>query len=250
VAKVVILGTASAIPDSKHENTHLAVVGKETTLIDCVGTPTVRLRLAGIDLANIHDLVVTHFHPDHVSGVPLLLMNLWLLGRQEPFRIYGLHHCLDRLENMMASYQWENWPEFFPVAFHRLPERTGVTVLEKADYRILSSPVKHMVPTIGLRIEGQSGERAVAYSCDTEPTPSVVKLASRGEVLIHEASGGGVGHSTAEQAGAVASEAGVRRLLLIHFPTSGVDLSQLVVEAKRTFSGEVALAEDLMQIEL
>jgi ribonuclease Z len=250
VAKVVILGSANAIPDEKHENTHLAIVGNETTLIDCVGTPTVRLHKAGIGLSSINDLIVTHFHPDHVSGVPLLLMNMWLLGRQEPLRIYGLHHCLERLEDMMASYHWDNWPEFFPVAFHRLPERARVTVLQKDDYRVYSSPVRHLVPTIGLRIEGQSRGRAVAYSCDTEPAPSVIDLASGADVLIHEASGGGVGHSTAEQAGAVAHEAEVGRLLLIHYPTLGVDLSGLVAQARHTFEGDVALAEDLMEIEI
>lgn len=250
MAKVVILGTASAIPDEKHENTHLAIVGKETTLIDCVGTPTVRLHKAGIDLSSINDLIVTHFHPDHVSGVPLLLMNMWLLGRQEPLRIYGLHHCVERLEDMMASYHWDNWPDFFPVAFHRLPERARVAVLQKEDYRVFSSPVRHMVPTVGLRIEGQSRGKVVAYSCDTEPTPSIVELAGGADVLIHEASGGGVGHSTAEQAGSAAREAEVGRLLLIHYPTSGADLAQLVAQARRVFSGEVALAEDLMEIEI
>lgn len=251
MTRLVLLGTANAIPDPSRENTHMAVVGSTSTvLIDCVGTPTVHLARAGIRLETITDIIATHFHPDHVSGIPLLLMNMWLLGRDEPLRVYGLHHCLERLEDMMGFYAWDNWPNFFPVAFHRLPERELVPVLEKEDFRILSSPVRHLVPTIGLRIESTVNGRTIVYSGDTEPCPAVVRLASGADVLIHEASGGGTGHSSASQAGAIAREAEVGRLLLIHYPGSSDDARALVGQARVTFSGEVALAEDFMELEI
>jgi ribonuclease Z len=251
MAKLVILGTSNAIPDPQRENTHMAVVGKDgTVLVDCVGTPVVHLTRAGISFDSITDLIATHFHPDHVSGIPLLLMNMWLLGRSEPLRIYGLHHCLERLEDMMGFYQWDNWPNFFPVAFHRLPEREHVLVLAKDDYRIYSSPVRHLVPTIGLRFEASENGRAIAYSCDTEPCPAVVRLASGADVLIHEASGGGVGHSSASQAGAIAREAEVGSLLLIHYPGGTEAASSLVQQARTTFAGEVAVATDFAELEL
>jgi len=247
--KLIVLGTSNAIPDPLRENTHLAVVGKGgTVLIDCVGTPVVHLGKAGITLESITDIVATHFHPDHVSGIPLLLMNMWLLGRQEPLRIYGLHHCLERIEDMMGFYHWDNWPNFFPVAFHRLPERENILLLEHEDFRIYSTPVRHLVPTIGLRIESRDRSRAIAYSCDTEPCPAVVHLASGADVLIHEASGAGVGHTSASQAGAIAREAEVGELLLIHYPAGVGD--SLVQQAKATFNGPIRLAEDFMTFDL
>ncbi len=249
MAKLTILGTAK-IADEQHENTHMALVGSNgAVLIDCVGTPLVRLKKAGISPDSIHDLILTHFHPDHVSGVPGLLMDMWLMGRDHPLRIYGLHHTLERLEDLMAFYHWDNWPDFFQVAFHRLPERERVAVLENDGYRILASPVRHYVPTIGLRFERTDGDRTLAYSCDTEPSQSVVDLASGADVLIHEASGAGVGHSSAAQAGGVAREAEVGRLLLIHYPTH-LPPQSLIDEARQTFPGEVDLAQDFMEIEL
>ena len=75
MAILKILGSANAIPDKNHENTHMAVIGENhTLLIDCVSNPIVRLRKAGIEPDQITDVVLTHFHPDHVSGLPLLLM--------------------------------------------------------------------------------------------------------------------------------------------------------------------------------
>jgi ribonuclease Z len=250
MAKLVILGTAK-VADAAHENTHMAVVGNSgAALIDCVGTPIVRLEKAGITLDQLDDVILTHFHPDHVSGIPLLLMDMWLMGRQKPLRIYGLHHTLERIEDLMSFYRWDNWPQFFPVAFHRLPERDQIVVLENGEYRILSSPVRHVIPTIGLRFESQSRERIIAYSCDTEPCQSVVHLAQGADILIHEASGASVGHSSASQAGSVAQEADVGQLLLIHYPTREGDTSTLLEQARETFSGEVGLAVDLMEIEL
>ncbi|OGO17060.1 MAG: hypothetical protein A2Z14_09135 [Chloroflexi bacterium RBG_16_48_8] len=246
---VVLLGTSNAIPDPAHENTHLAVVTDERViLIDCVGSPNVRLLKAGISMKAITDLILTHFHPDHVSGVPLLLMNMWLEGREDPLRIYGLHHCLERIEDVMALYHWDKWPGFFPVAFHRLPEREYIQVLETNEVRIYSSPVRHLIPTIGLRIENVHGSGIVAYSCDTEPCPSVVRLARKANVLIHEATGFGAGHSSASQAGSIASDARAKRLLLIHYPNVDLDPESLIEQARETFEDDVALAEDFMQI--
>jgi ribonuclease Z len=246
---LVLLGTSNAIPDPSHENTHMAIVASERViLIDCVGSPNVRLKKAGIQLSAITDLILTHFHPDHVSGVPLLLMNMWLEGREKPLRIYGLHHCLERIEDVMALYHWDKWPGFFPVAFHRLPEREYIQVLETDEVRIFSSPVRHLIPTIGLRVENVKENGVVAYSCDTEPCPSVVRLAQKANVLIHEATGFGAGHSSASQAGSIAREAKVNRLLLIHYTIVELDPESLLVQAKETFEGDVALAEDFMQI--
>lgn len=249
MVELVVLGTAASIPNEDHENTHLAVVSEEgALLIDCASTPAVRLAQAGISLNQVTDLILTHFHPDHVSGVPLLLMNMWLSGRKRPLHIYGLHHCLTRVEDMMGFYDWENWPNFFPVAFHRLPEDEGMVVLEKPELRVFSSPVQHMIPTLGLRIEAADGMTA-AYTCDTEPCPEVARLAEGADVLLHEATGLSVGHSSPRQAGEVAANARVGRLLLIHYPPDEVG-PEMVAEAKEAFAGDVVVAEDFMRIQL
>jgi len=234
-----------------HENTHMALrYSKGVVLVDSAASPKVRLDQASLSIHDITDLILTHFHPDHVSGVPLLLMSMWLMGRGESLRIHGLQHCLDRVEQMMDLYHWQGWPRFFPVAFRWLPEREGTLVLEDEDVRILATPVRHLVPTIGLRFDGLSSGRSVVYSCDTEPCASLVRLADGADILLHEASGAAAGHSSASQAGAVARDAGVQKLLLIHFPLDRNGKEALLEQARETFPGEVALAQDFMTIEL
>jgi ribonuclease Z len=248
MAKVTFLGTANAVADEQHENTHLVIEGeKHVVLIDCVGSPVVRLQKAGVDLSRLTDIVLTHFHPDHVSGVPLLLMDLWLLGRHDPLNVYGLTQTLDKLEGVMDLYGWQHWPNFFPVDFYRLPAQPMARVMENSDFHIFASPVKHLIPTVGLRVENQGGGK-LAYSCDTEPCPEVVELASRTDILIHEASGKANGHSSAAQAGEVASQAQTRALYLIHYPTNARP-EELIPQARSTYAGDVHVAKDLMSVE-
>lgn len=251
MAKLIILGSSNAIPDKGHENTHMALIGRErTVLIDCVNNDTVRLPEAGLRFDQLTDLVLTHFHPDHVSGVASLLMSMWLLGRQQPINIYGLAYTLDRMEKVMEFYDWNSWPHFFPVTFIRLPETEMTPVLVCDEFHIFASPVHHLVPNIGLRVECIETDKVLAYSCDTEPCQEVVRLASGANVLIHESSGATIGHTSAEQAAEIACQAEVDALYLIHYPTGKNDTSTLVPDAKRKFASQVALAVDFMTIEL
>ncbi len=247
--KLIILGSSNAIPDREHENTHMVVVGEKTTvLVDCVASPILRLEQAGVDFHSLTDLILTHFHPDHVAGVPQLLMDMWLMGRKNALNIYGLHHTVDRMEDLMGFYSWAEWPNFFPVAFYRLPAQEMTVVLENEEMKIFASPVKHMIPTIGLRFEFKKTQKSLAYSCDTEPCAEVVRLAQGADVLIHESSGAFRGHSSAAQAGDVARQAEVGALYLIHYPTGSYASGDLVAEAKTRFPGPVRLAEDFMTL--
>jgi ribonuclease Z len=250
MAKLVILGSSNAVPSENHENTHMALLGDgRTILIDCVSNPILRLRKAGIEFNELTDLVLTHFHPDHISGVPLLLMNMWLMGRTRLLNIYGLHHTLDRMRDLMVFFDWAEWPNFFPVAFHRLPEHDLTTVLETPEFRMLASPVRHIIPTIGLRIEFQESGKVLAYSCDTEPCPEVIELARDADVLIHEAHGASIGHSSASQAGGIARDARAKSLYLIHYPTWNSNPEPLAEEAAQIYGQDVHLARDFMELE-
>jgi ribonuclease Z len=251
MVKLIILGTSNAIPDVMHENTHLAIVGKKRIiLIDCANNPTIHLANAGIDIQEVTDLILTHFHPDHVSGVPSLLMNSWLMGRSKLLNIYGLTHTLDRVENLMDAYDWKEWPNFYPVVFHRLPEAEMVSLIEVNEFKIYASLVCHMIPTIGLRIELPQSDYVLAYSSDTEPCQSVINLSKDADLLIHEATGEGFGHSSAEQAAEIAREAGAKKLMLIHFRAEEKELEERLSEARKVFNGEVVPAEEFLQLDL
>ena len=248
MTKITFLGTASAIPNASHHNAHFVIEsGQRLVLVDCSGNPIVRFEEAGIDPLRLTDVILTHFHPDHVSGLPLLMMDLWLMGREQALTIHGLQDDLDRIQQMMALYEWESWTGFFPVTFHGLPSEEETPVLTDEELIILASPVCHMIPAIGLRITLPEG--IVTYSTDTGPCDSVIRLAADANVLIHEAAGSGVGHTSAAEAGEAAARAGVETLVLIHYPPEA-NPEELAEEAGKAFSGTVVVSEDLMALEL
>jgi len=112
--------------------------------------------------------------------------------------------------------------------------------------------VKHGAPNIGLRVQFDApAERgAVVYSCDTSPCPSLIALARGADILIHEATflhshaarAASDGHTTGYQAGEVAAQAGVKRLILCHFEAPLHDqVEELRREACQAYSGPVEI---------
>lgn len=250
MVKVIILGSASSIPDVNHGNTHLAISNQNRFIqIDCGGNPIVRLSRAGLDYNQLTDLFLTHFHPDHVSGVPLLLMGMWLLGRQAPLRIYGLQSTVERVEKLMDLFGWKDWPNFFQVTFRTLPPKNMFLAMDD-EFRVYTSPVRHLIPTMGMRVEVVENGKILAYSCDTSPCSSVRELASGADILIHEATGEMLGHSSAFQAGEVAQKARTKSLYLIHYDVDPSIYRNLTAEAQRVYDGPVFLAEDFLEIDL
>jgi ribonuclease Z len=202
-------------------------------MIDCGGDAIQRLMEAGLDPAAIHALVLTHEHPDHVSGFPLLLEKLWLLERSHPLRVYGTAGALRVARELFDAFNTDGWAGVPLREWHPLEQDSDGIVFADDVFEVRGARVDHPVDTIGLRIRGASGA-VVAYSADTAMTPAVEDLARDADVLVHEATGSLPGvHSSPEEAAQTAAAAGVGRLVLVHLPP-GITEGDLD-EARRIF---------------
>jgi ribonuclease Z len=227
-----------------HENAYMVLEGKkDALLIDCAGSPLARLRAAGVDLDKLGSLIITHHHPDHIYGVPSLLLGLRMHGRQVPFDIFGTQESLAVIWGIMDLLEWQKWPNPFPVGRHKVQMTEGILVIESDEFKVRATPTEHSVPSLGLRIVSKATGGVVAYSSDTSPCDAFVRLAQGADILIHESAGDYAGHSTGAQAGAVAGHCGARKLVLIHYPIEA-DLRALEWEAEKEFGGPVEVAED------
>jgi len=250
MAQVVILGSAAAIPDENHENTHLAFEGEsEFILVDCAGSPLPRLKQADLDWQKLTHIIVTHFHADHVSGLPNLLINMWLLGRKEPVVLHGLIETLENTRRLMDLFGWKEMSGFYPIEFQPVPAVEMAPLLSSGEFQVFASPTHHMIPSIGLRCESRKSGRSVAYSGDTMPSEAVVRLAEGVQTLIHESTGETPGHTGPRQAAELARRAGAGHLYLIHYPPLSIaDPGGMTKEAHLVFQGPVTLAQDFMRI--
>jgi ribonuclease Z len=251
VGRLVLLGTAAAVPAPDHAHTSLAVEEVEgILLVDCGENVLPRLNQAGLDPSRLRGLLLTHFHPDHAAGVPLLIVHLWLLGRQTPLGVYGPQDALDRLRIVMEQFRWDCWEGLYPVEMVEIAPVDGEVVLENVGVRVRTAEVEHMIPALAYRFESLHTGGTAAYSGDTEPAQSLVELARGVDLLLHEATGEGPGHSSPAQAGDVARQAGVGRLVLVHYPPQP-DLFDIWLEqAQSSFDGPVELGRDMQVLNL
>jgi ribonuclease Z len=241
-ATLHLLGTGAAVSDAGRTTTMLAFEsGDSVVVVDCGGDVVQRLMAAGVAPDRIEALIVTHEHPDHVSGFPLFMEKIWLLGRRRPIPVYGPEAGIAQARRTFESFDTSGWKGMPEIEWHPVALEEGAPVREDAHWRITAAPGTHSVPVIAVRVEAKAGGGSVAYSADTERSEAVTRLARGAEVLVHEAGGDYKGHTTAGDAARVAAEAGAGRLVLVHLPP-GVGEEEL--RAARRHFEQTELGED------
>ncbi|HUE95931.1 MAG TPA: MBL fold metallo-hydrolase [Longimicrobiaceae bacterium] len=213
-----LLGTGASLSTPDRTTTMLAVEGDSVLVIDCGGDVVQRLLAAGIDLLKIQLLILTHEHPDHVAGFPLFMQKLWLAGRRDAVRVRGPAPALDQARRLYESFDTRRWTGLPGIDWREVPLEENALVWEDDEWRVTASPGKHSVPVVGVRIDHAVGNGSVTYSADTERVESIARLARASDILVHEATGDFPSHTSAGDAAALARDAGVGRLLLVHLP--------------------------------
>ncbi len=86
---VLFLGTAGSMPTVQRAPSGLLLRrGGDRILFDC-GEGTQRQLLRSVGLPDVEHVFLTHFHADHVLGLPGMMKTFALRGRDVPLRIYG-----------------------------------------------------------------------------------------------------------------------------------------------------------------
>jgi len=87
---IIFLGTAQAIPTLTRNHTSIFLKYKdENILIDCGEGTQRQLRKAKINPCKITKILITHWHGDHVLGLPGLFQSLTLNNYNKTLKIYG-----------------------------------------------------------------------------------------------------------------------------------------------------------------
>lgn len=246
--RFAFLGSSAALPSAVRDTTSLLFDAPgSTVLVDCGGSPVQRLQRLGVDPGGLTRVLVTHLHADHAYGLPSLVQGLVLLGRREPLEILCCPEHVASLRALLEVFNLMGREGRFAVILVPVPPALGAGGLA-----LRTAPNDHgRMPNYAVRVE-RAG-RAVVYSSDTRPSEAVTALARGSQTLIHEATfserdrGRFGDHSSAADAGRVAAQAGVGRLILTHVAAEYHDaLPLLVEEARREFAGPVEVARELV----
>jgi len=241
--KLTIVGSASAAPNpGSASSCYLIETEVGQVLLECGHGAAAKMLLYS-SLDRIAAIAISHMHPDHFfdlvpmkyliqrAGHPRLPLFVPPTG---PGVLAGVAAGLG--EN---GTFWEKAYEihvFDPDASLELPGLTATM-----------TPTHHFIPAWAMRFRDKETGRVLGYTSDTSLTEGVVEHVRGCDLLLAEASleqqtrsDEEQGHLTGSEAGDLAAQAGVGRLVLTHYPQ--VHSEQLLAAAKENFPGECDLA--------
>ena len=107
--KVTLLGTASPSPrPNRYGPSTLVEVGGQVLLFDAGRGVPIRMGQIKVPIGKIDVLFLTHFHSDHVSGIPDVWLTGWLgpvFGRRKtPFHVIGPTGAKNLMANLEKAY--------------------------------------------------------------------------------------------------------------------------------------------------
>jgi len=252
---VTVLGSGTCVPSLQRSSCSVLMQIGTTRLLFDSGPGTMRRLLeAKTTIFDLDYVFYSHFHPDHSAElVPLIFATKYPDSnrRQFPLTIVAGRGLTEFVAGLKDVYgKWIELADGF-LAYMELDSNCPAS-RKFPDFAVDSVPVDHNPESIAYRITSADGS-SVVYSGDTDFSENLIGLARDADLLICESalpdSMPVKGHLTPSGAGEIATRAGVHQLVLTHFypDCETVDITQ---ECRKTYSGPLRLAEDLMRMEV
>ena len=281
-SRLILLGTAGG-PTPKVDRSAPAqaiVVDGVIYVIDCGNGVARQMVRARLDLGAIRDVFITHHHSDHDADYGNLLSLAWATDLHTRVDTWGPPplEAMTRLFLEMNATDLdirardEGRPPLGSLIFPHEIRNAGV-VMQDERVKVTAALVQHppVVPAFAYRFD--CPDRSIVLSGDTRPSENLIWLARGADVLVHEVmylpaleqliAGEPdakrlrehllASHTSAEEVGRVATEAGVKTLVLTHFVPAGAPTPAVPDEVWRAavtphFKGELVIGRDLMEL--
>ena len=216
------------------------------------------------DYCEVHAVVISHLHADHILDLVPFASALTYAPRQQPVPVGGYpgidtpHRprliapvgAAEALRRICggAGMREEHVENAFELSEYAPEDTFSIGPLE---VRFRSVP--HFLPTYA--VELREGPARLTFSADSSPSDELCEFARDTSLLLIEATlprperHGPRGHLTPGEAGEHGRRAGARRLVLTHF-SDELDPEWARREAERTFGGPVGVAHEGATYEL
>jgi ribonuclease Z len=147
--KITFLGTACMKPTAERNATSILVNHKgENILIDCGEGTQRQLKITGISPTKITKILISHWHADHVLGLPGLIATLGASEYSKTLEIYGPKGTKKYIKNLFSSFSLR---ANIKLEIKEV-SKEGI-FLETKDLEFLSTSLVHSCPTRGYVIK-------------------------------------------------------------------------------------------------
>lgn len=274
--RVVILGTGTPVPIADRTGPGVAVITNgEAYVFDAGGGMVARAvqafeqyEIPELYPQDIKYLFITHLHSDHIHDIPELSLHRWW-GRQERLTVYGPRGLAGYVGHMNAMSAIEAGIRAAGTPEQLVTDRHGYTALgieieegvvfSNEDITVEAFTVPHgeIRPAFGYKIT--THDKTIVISGDTSYSELLAEKAKGADILIHEVYSGdrlsqqsefwqqyhGNSHTSASQVADVANIAKPGLVVLTHILFFNASKEDIVNEVKRSYDGEVVMADDL-----
>ncbi len=144
--QLTFLGTSSMVPTK--ERNQIAVFlsyGSEGILFDCGEGTQRQFKIAGISLTKTTKILLSHWHGDHVLGLPGLMQTLSSMDYSNTLEIYGPAGTKKRMEKMFEAFVFDKRLDF------AVKEVKSGIFFENNDFQLEAYPLEHGIETLGFR---------------------------------------------------------------------------------------------------
>ena len=278
--RVVLLGTKGGprVDKGRANTASLVWVDKQPYVVDCGYGVTRQLMDAGVEAHQVRTIFITHNYSDHALELGPLLYNGWAGGLSEQVHVHGpppLRRILTGFFQHMAydialRVDDEGRPDLTQLVKVHEFDKAGV-VFQADNLKVSATRVRHPPLMNAFAYRFDTPSRSIVLSGSTSFSPDLIAFAKGADVLVHEvmhlpsvdrliARSPNAprlrkhlidSHTTSEQVGKVAAEAGVKILVLSHFVPGddpAITDDMWAADARKMFTGQVIVGRDLMMI--
>ncbi len=247
--ELTILGSGTCVPSLKRGPSGLVVKTDEKIILVDSGSGTLeRLLKIGITYRDVDILSYTHIHPDHIADlVPFLFTCRYgELPRIKDLLITGGEGFIDFFNRLKLAFGVWIDADKYSLTLKEIVNDT----LSLGNLKITTRQPAHIKESVSYKIESSDG-KCIVFSGDTDYCESLIALGQEADILVLESSFPDEfkinGHLSPSFAGKIATKAKCKKLILTHFYPI-CEKYDLIGECRKTYSGDVVLAEDLMHI--